>query len=141
MTDKTADELRADCKALLADCGRKMDRDNSVYRVASYALQRLDAPGPRLTILECAEWASIFPHAQPGGLMQVSSAEWNFVYGIVDKYLIDRLSAQPKETGKVCGYCHGKGYIPGDPEGAAIEDCQPCASTGIAPEKAEGEAP
>lgn len=26
-----------------------------------------------------------------------------------------------------CDYCHGKGYVPGDPEGAPIEECPKCA--------------
>lgn len=32
-----------------------------------------------------------------------------------------------------CDYCFGKGYVPGDPEGAPIEDCQKCKGTGVKP--------
>lgn len=33
-----------------------------------------------------------------------------------------RISASP------CAYCNGRGYVPGDPEGAPIEDCPKCTT-------------
>ena len=45
-----------------------------------------------------------------------------------------KLLAPPLVT---CAYCNGKGHRPGDPEGAPIEDCQPCKSSGKRPIRME----
>lgn len=47
----------------------------------------------------------------------------------------DREKALETERRRDCGYCHGKGYVPGDPEADPIEDCPRCKGTGRAQER------
>lgn len=105
MTDKTDDELRALARDIIdATAG---DDDSGVNVIARYALQSLDAPGPRLTGAD-----SIFVEQLRSDIMISRAAKISgepleaVTRGLMDRFaealdIIDRLSAQPKETGKV----------------------------------------
>lgn len=94
MTDKTDDELRTFCNDLMKASSPLSNNYSpspmAVYAVARYALQRLDAPGPRLTaaqqktLASCREVIGLCGVGIGGELLKDLFA------------VIDCLSAQPK---------------------------------------------
>lgn len=146
MTDKT--ELRTFCNDLMKASSplskNYTPSPMAVYAVARYALQRLDAPGPRLTPKETETLARVNEALAEHGELYRSDA-WELVA------TINRLSAQPKETGKVeqkpvisvnCEVCGEGTPSPCKDDGHAYSSrCWRYSRLMNAPEKAEGETP
>lgn len=150
MTDKTADELPqmpdAEIERIARYTLKGSEYCNARYlndQFARYIVQRLDAPEPRLTAEESEAVDALKT------IVARIPAHWDTATHYRNLLaIIDRLSAQPKETGKVelsvnCDVC-GEGTTNPcrDADHAYTTHCWRYDSLARpAPEKAEGETP